>query len=105
MVSEAGDRTDQTDSTKVKTSIRSTGTIPPGGSKESYGQFLHVFFTFGVGDTLEVKKNEGHFSFAVEAEYASVIRYAEKLGIENGFVQEKEAAEESFIPPFTYEGV
>ena len=40
-----------------------------------------------------------------DSEYESVIRYAERLGIENGFVQEKEAAEESFIPPFTYEGV
>lgn len=40
-----------------------------------------------------------------DAEYMSVVRYAEKIGIENGFVQEKEAAEESFIPPFTYEGV
>ena len=40
-----------------------------------------------------------------DAEYQSVVRYAENLGIENGFVQEKEAAEESFIPPFTYEGV
>ena len=40
-----------------------------------------------------------------DAEYMSVVGYAEKLGIENGFVQEKESAEESFIPPFTYEGV
>lgn len=40
-----------------------------------------------------------------DAEYASVIQYALRIGIENAFIQEKEAAKESFIPPFTYEGV
>lgn len=33
-------------------------------------------------------------------EYDEVCTYAAKLGIENGFLQEKEAIGESFIPPF-----
>ncbi len=33
-------------------------------------------------------------------EYEEVCAYAEALGIENGFLQEKEAIGESFIPPF-----
>ena len=40
-----------------------------------------------------------------DAEYDSVIQYALRIGIENAFIQEKEAAKESFIPPFTYEGI
>ena len=40
-----------------------------------------------------------------EAEYDALVDYAVELGIENGFIQEGEAAEESFIPPFDYTGV
>ncbi len=35
-----------------------------------------------------------------DAEYGEVCAYAARLGIENGFLQEKEAISESFIPPF-----
>ena len=38
-------------------------------------------------------------------EYYEVVDYAVDLGIENGFIQEEEAADESFIPPFDLEGV
>lgn len=38
-------------------------------------------------------------------EYAKVLRFAEAIGIEYGFQQEGEAADESFIPPFNYEGL
>ncbi len=40
-----------------------------------------------------------------EAEYLSLVRYAQRLGMQNAFVQEREAAEESFIPPFDLTGV
>ena len=40
-----------------------------------------------------------------EEEYEEVVDYAIGLGIENGFIQEGETAEESFIPAFTNEGV
>ncbi len=40
-----------------------------------------------------------------EAEYAALVDYAVELGVEQGFIQEGEAAEESFIPPFDCTGV
>lgn len=38
-------------------------------------------------------------------EYESVVNLAVKLGVENGFIQEGDVAEESFIPLFDLEGV
>lgn len=38
-------------------------------------------------------------------EYEEVVDYAIELGVENGFIQEGETAEESFIPAFDLEGV
>lgn len=38
-------------------------------------------------------------------EYQKVLRFADAIGIENGFYQEGETAEESFIPPFSGEGL
>ncbi len=40
-----------------------------------------------------------------EAEYDEVVDYAIEIGVENGFIQEGETAEESFIPPFDQTGV
>lgn len=40
-----------------------------------------------------------------EEEYDEVVDFAIELGIENGFIQEGETAEESFIPNFDGEGV
>ena len=40
-----------------------------------------------------------------EAEYDAVGDYAIELGIENGFIQEGDVAEESFIPEFDGEGI
>lgn len=40
-----------------------------------------------------------------EEEYEALIDYAIELGVEQGFIQEGETAEESFIPAFDYEGL
>ena len=40
-----------------------------------------------------------------QQEYDDVVDFAVELGLENGFLQEDEAASESFIPPFNLEGV
>lgn len=40
-----------------------------------------------------------------EEEYEELVDYAIELGVENGFVQEGETAEESFIPTFDFEGI
>lgn len=42
---------------------------------------------------------------ATREEYRSLVRYAQKLGITEGFVQEEGCASESFIPPFDTTGV
>lgn len=38
-------------------------------------------------------------------EYEKILAFAEQIGIENGFFQEGDTAEESFIPPFNQEGL
>ena len=38
-------------------------------------------------------------------EYDRVVDFALELGVENGFIQEGETAEESFIPEFDGEGL
>ena len=43
--------------------------------------------------------------FLTEREYDELVDYAISIGVENGFIQEGETASESFIPPFTNEGV
>jgi len=40
-----------------------------------------------------------------EEEYDELIDFAIEIGVENGFIQEGETAEESFIPAFDYEGL
>lgn len=40
-----------------------------------------------------------------DEEYEEVVDYAIGLGVEQGFIQEGETAEESFIPAFDGEGV
>ena len=40
-----------------------------------------------------------------EKEYDSLVDYALSLGLENVFIQDGEAADESFIPPFDFEGL
>lgn len=40
-----------------------------------------------------------------EEEYARVVSFAKAIGITSGFLQEGEAADESFIPSFNYEGL
>ncbi len=40
-----------------------------------------------------------------DSEYGAVLEFAAKIGIENGYIQEGEAADNSFIPPFDMTGV
>ena len=40
-----------------------------------------------------------------DEEYEEVVDFAIELGVENGFIQEGETADESFIPAFDYEGI
>ena len=40
-----------------------------------------------------------------DEEYERLLSFAERIGVERGFLQEGETAKESFIPPFTGEGL
>ena len=51
-----------------------------------------------VKDYPEINRN------VTEAEYVELVDYAIDLGVEHGFIQEGETAEESFIPAFDNEG-
>jgi putative pyruvate formate lyase activating enzyme len=55
-----------------------------------------------------VQKNEQYTNLnerVKRSQYERLIRYATHLGIENGFIQDGQSAEESFIPDFDLQGV
>ena len=87
----------------------------PGGIKDSKAVVKYLYETYGndifislmnqytplshVADYPEIDRKVKKF------EYDRLVDYAISLGVENGFIQEGETAEESFIPAFTNEGV
>lgn len=87
----------------------------PGGIKDSKAVVKYLYETYGnqifislmnqytplphVADYPEIDRKLKKF------EYDRLVDYAISLGVENGFIQEGETAEESFIPAFTNEGV
>ena len=86
----------------------------PGGIKDSKAVVNYLYETYGdqiyislmnqytplphVADYPEIDRKLKKF------EYDRLVDYAISLGVENGFIQEGETAEESFIPAFTNEG-
>ena len=87
----------------------------PGGIKDSKAVVKYLYETYGdqiyislmnqytplphVAEYPEINRKLKRF------EYDRLVDYAISLGVENGFIQEGETAEESFIPAFTNEGV
>ena len=57
---------------------------------------------FDMGKTM---KRHGSVVVITDEEYETLVDYAIEIGIENGFIQEGDTAEESFIPAFDCEGV
>lgn len=74
---------------------------------ETYGDTIYVSLMnqYTPLDTLNREKYPELGRKVTEEEYEELVDYAIELGVENGFVQEGGTAEESFIPPFTLEGV
>ena len=86
----------------------------PGHLKNAKSVVQYVYETYGdnlylslmnqytplpqVKDYLEINRK------VTEAEYEELVDYAIELGVENGFIQEGETAEASFIPAFDNEG-
>jgi putative pyruvate formate lyase activating enzyme len=53
----------------------------------------------GISDIPELSRKVS------DDEYLRVVRFAELIGIENGYIQEGNTADESFIPAFDFEGL
>jgi len=87
----------------------------PGCSDDSKNVLKYLYETFGDSVFISimnqytplphVEKYPELTRGITEEEYEEIVDYAIELGIENGFVQEGETAEESFIPAFDGEGV
>ena len=52
-----------------------------------------------------VFNREKMFKYLPERAYEKLVDYAISLGVMQAFIQEGDTAKESFIPPFTLEGV
>ena len=89
--------------------------ILPGHTKNSIAVLKYLYRTYGedifisvMNQYTPVWKNEKFPELnrkVTRREYEKVLDAAIELGIENGYFQERETAEESFIPAFDYEGV
>lgn len=87
----------------------------PGCGVDSKKVLKYLYETFGDAVLISIMNQYTPLSHAekypelnrriTEEEYEEIVDYAIELGIENGFVQEGETAEESFIPAFDGEGV
>lgn len=72
---------------------------------ENYGDAVYISIMNQYTPLRNVNNIEKLNRRVTDAEYEEVVDYACELGIINGFVQEGEAASESFIPQFDGEGV
>ena len=87
----------------------------PGGIKDSKAVVKYLYETYGDQIYLSLMNQYTPLPHVAEYpeidrklkkfEYDRLVDYAISLGVENGFIQEGETAEESFIPAFTNEGV
>ncbi len=74
---------------------------------ETYGDqiYLSLMNQYTPLDSLDAQAYPELARKVTPKEYDSLVDYAIDLGVENGFIQEGDTASESFIPPFTLEGV
>lgn len=89
--------------------------VLPGCTADSKKVIRYLYQTYGdrifisimnqytpIGEFLESPELNRRVS---RREYDRVVDFALELGVENGFIQEGETAEESFIPEFDGEGL
>lgn len=72
---------------------------------ETYGSKIWISIMNQYTPMPQVAENPLLGRKVTKREYEKVIDYALELGMEDGFIQEGEAAKESFIPEFDCEGV
>lgn len=72
---------------------------------ETYGDKIYISLMNQYTPLAQVKDTEPLNRKVTEEEYDELVDYAIELGVEKGFIQEGDTAEESFIPAFDCEGV
>lgn len=74
---------------------------------ETYGDsvYMSLMNQYTPLDTLDTVRYPELGRKVTEREYDTLVDYAIDLGVECAYIQEGDTAEESFIPPFTLEGV
>ena len=72
---------------------------------ETYGEDIYISIMNQYTPLPQCREYPELSRRVTEAEYDAVVDYAIELGIENGFIQEGDVAEESFIPEFDGEGI
>lgn len=72
---------------------------------KEYGEDIYLSIMSQYTPLEQVNKYPEINRKLTEDEYNEVVDFAISIGVENGFIQDGESAQESFIPPFNYEGV
>ena len=72
---------------------------------ETYGDTIYISIMNQFTPLSNLEKYPELNRRITEEEYEELVDYAIEIGIENGFIQEGNTAEESFIPAFDCEGV
>ena len=72
---------------------------------ETYGDKIYISIMNQFTPLSNLEKYPELNRRITDEEYETLVDYAIEIGIENGFIQEGDTAEESFIPAFDCEGV
>ncbi len=72
---------------------------------ETYGDMIYISIMNQFTPLSNLEKYPELNRRITDEEYETLVDYAIEIGIENGFIQEGNTAEESFIPAFDCEGV
>lgn len=72
---------------------------------DTYGDMIYISIMNQFTPLSNLEKYPELNRRITEEEYETLVDYAIDIGIENGFIQEGDTAEESFIPEFDCEGV
>lgn len=72
---------------------------------DTYGDMIYISIMNQFTPLSNLEKYSELNRRITEEEYETLVDYAIDIGIENGFIQEGDTAEESFIPEFDCEGV
>lgn len=115
MVSQVGGIDIDEETGMIKKGVIVRHLVLPGHVKNSKAVIKYLYETYGEQILIsimnqytpmpQVSKDPLLSRKVTKREYEKVVDYALDLGMENGFIQEGEAAKESFIPEFDLEGV